>query len=69
MPPGWGGGTGGGGGDGDAGAGRKGGGGRGVKDLQSREEIRKFLNFYKWKNSVCVDSRLGWKLPGCTNGI
>ena len=51
MPPGWRGGTGGGGGGGDAGAGRKGGGGgRGVKDLQSREEIRKFLNFYKRKN-------------------
>ena len=23
--------------------------------MQSREEIRKFLNFYKRKNSVCVD--------------
>ena len=23
--------------------------------MQSREELRKFLNFYKRKNSVCVD--------------
>ena len=55
MPPGWGGGTAGGGGRGsDAGASRGGGGGR-AKDVQSREEIRKFLNFYKRKNSICVD--------------
>ena len=63
MTPGWGGGKGGprGGEAGDAGAGRRGGGGAGsrvgggAKDIQSREEIRKFLNFYKRKNSVCVD--------------
>ena len=56
MPPGWGGGgTGGGGGGGNDEAGQRRGGGRGVKNLQSREEIRKFLNFYKRKNSVCVD--------------
>ena len=58
MPPGWGGGTGGGGGGGgDAGPGRRGGGDRagGNKGVQSREEIRKFLSFYKRKNSVCVD--------------
>ena len=61
MPPGWGGGGGtgggGGGGGGDA-SGRRGGGNSragGAKDVQSREEIRKFLNFYKRKNSVCVD--------------
>ena len=54
MPPGWGGGgTGGGGGNDEAGQRR--GGGSGIKNLQSREEIRKFLNFYKRKNSVCVD--------------
>ena len=53
MPPGWGGGTvGGGGGDGP---GRRGGGSNRAKDVQSREEIRKFLNFYKRKNSVCID--------------
>ena len=57
MPPGWGGGTGGRGGVGAGAAGHGGGGGRGAgfKDVQSREEIRKFLNFYKRKNSVCVD--------------
>ena len=38
-----------------AGGGNRGGGGGGIKDMQSREEIRKFLNFYKRKNSVCVD--------------
>ena len=55
MPPGWGGGTAGGGGrGGDAGASRGGGGGR-AKDVQGREEIRKFLNFYKRKNSIFVD--------------
>ena len=54
MPPGWGGGTGDGRGGGDAGAGRRGGVGRG-ENLKSREEIRKFLNFYKRKKSVCID--------------
>ena len=56
MPPGWGGGTGGRGG-GDGGASRRVAGGRGggAKDLQGRDEIRKFLNFYKRRNSVCVD--------------
>ena len=52
MPPG-----GGGGGGGD-GPGRRGGGSSregGTKEVQSREEIRKFLNFYKRKNCVCVD--------------
>ena len=29
--------------------------GGGVKDMQGREEIRKFLNFNKRRNSVCVD--------------
>ena len=61
MPPGWGGGGGtGGGGGGDV----RGGGGRGsavggkggsARNMQGREEIRKFLNFYQRKNSVCVD--------------
>ena len=55
APPGQGGwGRGGGGGGGNVG-----GGGRGVAreggDLKGREEIRKFLNFYKRRNSVCVD--------------
>ena len=60
MPPGWGGGTGGrggvGAGAGQGGGDRRGGGrGGGAKDVQSREELRKFLNFYRRKNSVCVD--------------
>ena len=58
MAPGWGGGTGGkGGGGADGGGGRRSGSGRGggVKDMQGREEIRKFLNFNKRRNSVCVD--------------
>ena len=58
MPPGWGGGPGGGGGGADAGPGKRGGGSRGgggAKNVQSREDIRKFLNFFKRKNSVCVD--------------
>ena len=59
MPPGWGGGSGGGGGGGGGeGSSRRGGGtsrAGGAKDVQSREDIRKFLNFYKRKNSVCVD--------------
>ena len=60
MPPGWGGGTGGRGGvgtgEGQGGGDRRGGGrGGGAKDVQSREELRKFLNFYRRKNSVCVD--------------
>ena len=60
MPPktgGWGRGGGGGGG-GIAGGGRAGGGVRGSGaggDVKGREEIRKFLNFYKRKNSLCVD--------------
>ena len=54
MPPGWGGGSDGVGGGGRAG-GTRGGGGNRVKDVQNREDIRKFLNFYKRKNSVCVD--------------
>ena len=57
MAPGWGGGTGGsrGGSEGAEGGRRAGGGGNRVRGMQSREEIRKFLNFYKRKNSVCVD--------------
>ena len=62
MPPGsgWGGGGGNGGrggrGGDSVGQNRGGVGGVGrAKDVQSREEIRKFLNFYKRKNSVCVD--------------
>ena len=56
MPPGWGGGSGGGGGGGGGdGSSRRGGGTSRAKDVQSREDIRKFLNFYKRKNSVCVD--------------
>ena len=55
VPPGQGGwGRGGGGGGGNVG-----GGGRGVAreggDVKGREEIRKFLNFYKRRNSLCVD--------------
>ena len=52
LPPqgGWGrGGGGGGGGGGGRGAVRDGG------NVEGREEIRKFLNFYKRRNSVCVD--------------
>ena len=58
MPPklgGWGGGRGGGGQGGGGGASATGGGGRGGGDVKGREEIRKFLNFYKRRNSLCVD--------------
>ena len=62
MPgQGGGGGAGGGaGGQGVWGGGRGGGGARGVRgggdvNVKGREEIRKFLNFYKRRNSVCVD--------------
>ena len=58
MPPklgGWGGGRGGGGHGGGGGASATGGGGRGGGDVKGREEIRKFLNFYKRRNSLCVD--------------
>ena len=53
MPPppgGWGGG-------GAGGGGSRGGvrGNRGGGDGNKRDEIRKFLNFYKRRNSVCVD--------------
>ena len=53
-PPGGGGGgwgRGGGGGGGDAQGSRGGSSG----DMKGREEIRKFLNFYKRRNSICVD--------------
>ena len=53
MPPAGQGGWGGGGGNGGGEARR--GGNRGGANVQGREEIRKFLNFYKRKNSVCVD--------------
>ena len=56
MPPagqgGWGGGGGGGNGGGVV---RRGGVRGGGAAVQGREEIRKFLNFYRRKNSVCVD--------------
>ena len=58
MPPklgGWGGGRGGGGHGVGGGASATGGGGRGGGDVKGREEIRKFLNFYKRRNSLCVD--------------
>ena len=58
--PGQGGGGGAGGGQGVWGGGRAGGGARGARgggdvNVKGREEIRKFLNFYKRRNSVCVD--------------
>ena len=53
MPPGPGGGWGGGGGGGDNhGGGRK---RPAARERQGNEEIRKFLNFYKRRNSLCVD--------------
>ena len=57
MPPKTGGWGRGGGGGGIAGGGRAEGGVRGGAgvDVKGREEIRKFLNFYKRKNSLCVD--------------
>ena len=57
MPPKTGGWGRGGGDGGIAGGGRAGGGVRGGAgvDVKGREEIRKFLNFYKRKNSLCVD--------------
>ena len=56
MPPpgGWGGGGGGGRGGGGGPAGGRVQDSRGG-DGKGREEVRKFLNFYKRKNSVCVD--------------
>ena len=56
MPPKTGGWGRGGGDGGIAGGGRAGGGVRGAGgEVKGREEIRKFLNFYKRKNSLCVD--------------
>ena len=57
MPPGWGGGgAAGGGGVSDAGGGiGRGGRGGNARNMQGREEIRKFLNFYQRRNSLCVD--------------
>ena len=55
SPGGWGGGgVGGGGGRGNGGGGVRGG-GRADVNVKGREEIRQFLNFYKRRNSVCVD--------------